>query len=136
MSNVVVVLKPGFSHLFSVLTEELEALGLKLLDSKKVILTKDQVYYWRQNVAKKPYFEEMVEYHCSGECLAMLWEGRDAIKKVMSYRGDFTDDTKTGFRGKHGESPVRNVLHVSTMEELSLDISVFFPALLESKSTL
>jgi len=136
MEHVVVVLKPGFLHLYELLKKELQDLGLDMITSKRLLLDKEQAHFWRQDVSDKPYYKEMVDYHLSGECIVTLWFGEQAITKALVFRGNYTDTAQTGFRGKYGESPVKNVIHVSTKTEWLLDMTVFFPDLLQSETTL
>ena len=127
MEYVVILLKPGFLHLSGLVKQELQNLGLVLESSKLIFITEDVARYWRESVRTKPYFEEMIEYHLSGQCFAMLWSGMSALDTALNYRGMYSEETKTGFRGKHGESPLRNAIHVSTKNEIVRDIEIFFP---------
>ena len=111
-------------------------MGLDMITSKRLLLDKEQAHFWRQDVSDKPYYKEMVDYHLSGECIVTLWFGEQAITKALVFRGNYTDTAQTGFRGKYGESPVKNVIHVSTKTEWLLDMTVFFPDLLQSETTL
>jgi nucleoside-diphosphate kinase len=77
----------------------------------------------------KPFFEPLVAFITSGPVVAMVWEGRDAIRVARAMMGvtDPTDAAPGTIRGDLALSKEENVVHGSDgPESAAREIALFF----------
>jgi nucleoside-diphosphate kinase len=79
--------------------------------------------------AGKPFFEPLVAFITSGTVVAMVWEGRDAIRVARTMMGvtDPVDAAPGTIRGDFALSKEENVVHGSDgPESAEREIGLFF----------
>lgn len=77
----------------------------------------------------KPFFEPLVAFITSGPVVAMVWEGRDAIRVARTMMGvtDPVDAAPGTIRGDFALSKEENVIHGSDgPESAAREIGLFF----------
>lgn len=77
----------------------------------------------------KPFFESLVAFITSGPVVAMVWEGREAIKVARAMMGvtDSADAAPGTIRGDFSLSKEENVVHGSDGPESAVrEIALFF----------
>jgi nucleoside-diphosphate kinase len=77
----------------------------------------------------KPFFESLVAFITSGPVVAMVWEGREAIRVARTMMGvtDSADAAPGTIRGDFSLSKEENVVHGSDgAESAAREISLFF----------
>lgn len=81
------------------------------------------------DLAKKPFFNGLVEYMVSGPVCAMVWEGDDCIKtgrKMLGATKPF-DSAPGTIRGDYCIDVGRNIIHGSDCEEAAnAEIALWF----------
>ena len=89
METTLCIIKPdavknGFEDKIN---EKIISSGLKIIKSKKIILTEEIASDFYKEHAQKPFFNELVEFIISGEVVVQILEGEDAIKSYRSLMG-------------------------------------------------
>ena len=77
----------------------------------------------------KPFFESLVTFITSGPIVAMVWEGREAIRVARTMMGvtDSADAAPGTIRGDFSLSKEENVVHGSDgPESAAREIALFF----------
>ena len=77
----------------------------------------------------KPFFESLVAFITSGPVVAMVWEGREAIRVARAMMGvtDSADAAPGTIRGDFSLSKEENVVHGSDgPESAAREIALFF----------
>lgn len=80
--------------------------------------------------AGKPFFESLVSFITSGPVVAMVWEGREAVRVARAMMGvtDPADAAPGTIRGDFSLSKEENVVHGSDgPESAAREIALFFP---------
>lgn len=80
--------------------------------------------------AGKPFFESLVSFITSGPVVAMVWEGREAVRVARAMMGvtDPADASPGTIRGDFSLSKEENVVHGSDgPESAAREIALFFP---------
>lgn len=80
--------------------------------------------------AGKPFFESLVSFITSGPVVAMVWEGREAVRVARAMMGvtDSADAAPGTIRGDYSLSKEENVVHGSDgPESAAREIALFFP---------
>ncbi|MFZ5424911.1 MAG: nucleoside-diphosphate kinase [Patescibacteria group bacterium] len=123
MSKALIMLKPdGVGlHLDVELEDLLRVSGLRVVERKKVRLTEQTIRKLYGKYQERWFFDELIVYLTSDNCLLYICEGKDAFRKVKEICGNSYDGT--GIRGKYSshrlEDPsgrvvlMKNVVHVS-----------------------
>ena len=93
--------------------------GLKIIKSKKILLTEEIASDFYKEHAFKPFFNELVEFIISGEVVVQILEGEDAIKSYRSLMGSTNpEDAQEGtLRKLFAESLSKNAVHGSDSPE-------------------
>jgi len=79
--------------------------------------------------AGKPFFESLVSFITSGPVVAMVWEGREAVRVARTMMGvtDSADAAPGTIRGDFSLSKEENVVHGSdSPDSAARDIALFF----------
>lgn len=79
--------------------------------------------------AGKPFFESLVSFITSGPVVAMVWEGREAVRVARAMMGvtDPADASPGTIRGDFSLSKEENVVHGSDgPESAAREIALFF----------
>lgn len=89
--------------------------GLRVINTKRMLLTKEDVATLYAEHINKPYYSELEEYMTSGPIVAIEMIGENAVTKVRDLMGA-TDPAKAKegtIRHLFGESVAKNAVHGS-----------------------
>ena len=121
METTLCIIKPdavknGFGDKIN---EKIISSGLKIIKSKKILLTEEIASDFYKEHAHKPFFIELVEFIISGEVVVQILEGEDAIKSYRSLMGSTNpEDAQEGtLRKLFAESLSKNAVHGSDSPE-------------------
>ena len=121
METTLCIIKPdavknGFEDKIN---EKIVSSGLKIIQSKKTILTEEIASDFYKEHAQKPFFNELVEFIISGEVVVQILEGEDAIKSYRSLMGSTNpEEAQEGtLRKLFAESLSKNAVHGSDSPE-------------------
>ena len=121
METTLCIIKPdavknGFEDKIN---EKIVSSGLKIIQSKKTLLTEEIASDFYKEHAQKPFFNELVEFIVSGEVVVQILEGEDAIKSYRSLMGSTNpEDAQEGtLRKLFAESLSKNAVHGSDSPE-------------------
>ena len=102
---------------------------LKILQSKKVKISKEEAYEFYKVHQTKPFYNELCNYLSSGPIVVMILEGENAVSKNRQLMGS-TDPTKAEegtLRKMYGISIDKNSVHGSdSVENGKVEIDFFF----------
>ena len=99
----------------------LERKGLQMVAMQLIQPTRDIVEEHYQEHKERPFFPKLVDYVSSGPVLAMVWQGREAVRVVRALLGS-TDPSKAlagTIRGDLALSKTLNLVHASDSIEAS-----------------
>ena len=103
--------------------------NLKILNSKKVKITKEEAEEFYKVHQTKPFYEDLCNYLSSGPIVVMILEGEQAIAKNRELMGS-TDPLKAEqgtLRKMYGISIDKNSVHGSdSVENAKKEINFFF----------
>ena len=121
METTLCIIKPdavknGFEDKIN---EKIISSGLKIIKSKKILLTEEIASDFYKEHAQKPFFAELVEFIISGEVVVQILEGEDAIKSYRSLMGSTNpEEAQEGtLRKLFAESLSKNAVHGSDSPE-------------------
>ncbi len=121
METTLCIIKPdavknGFEDKIN---EKIISSGLKIIQSKKTLLTEEIASDFYKEHAQKPFFTELVEFIISGEVVVQILEGEDAIKSYRSLMGSTNpEEAQEGtLRKLFAESLSKNAVHGSDSPE-------------------
>ena len=121
METTLCIIKPdavknGFEDKIN---EKIVSSGLKIIQSKKTILTEEIASDFYKEHAQKPFFNELVEFIISGEVVVQILEGQDAIRSYRSLMGSTNpEEAEEGtLRKLFAESLSKNAVHGSDSPE-------------------
>ena len=108
---------------------EIEAAGLNIIAQKRIRLTKHGVALIWPTCRFAPFYEKMVEFSLSGDCLVFIVRGKDAINRLNSLVG-YHEPSQAGkdtIRYRFGTSSMENIIHSAQDEErFRKEASLFF----------
>ena len=103
--------------------------NLKIKDSKKIQITKEEAAEFYKVHQAKPFYNELCSYLSSGPIVAMILEGKDAVilnRKIMGATDPKNAEDNT-IRKLFGISIDRNSVHGSdSIENAKKEIDFFF----------
>ena len=103
--------------------------NLKILDSKKIHLTKDEAAEFYKVHLSKPFYNDLCSYLSSGPIVAMILEGNDAVssnRKIMGATDPKNAEENT-IRKLYGLSIDKNSVHGSdSIDNAKKEIEFFF----------
>ena len=121
METTLCIIKPdavknGFEDKIN---EKIVSSGLKIIQSKKTLLSEEIASDFYKEHAQKPFFTELVEFIISGEVVVQILEGEDAIKSYRSLMGSTNpEEAQEGtLRKLFAESLSKNAVHGSDSPE-------------------
>lgn len=131
MERTFVMIKPdGVQRcLVGEIISRLERKGLKIVAMKMMKIDRDLAKKHYQEHRGKKFFESLVSYVTSGPVVAMVVEGKNAIKVVRTLVGltNPIDASPGTVRGDFGMEVGRNIIHASdSQESAEREISLFF----------
>ncbi|MCJ1441046.1 MAG: nucleoside diphosphate kinase [Stictis urceolatum] len=106
-----------------------EKRGYKLVAMKLVSPSKEHLENHYSDLSDKPFFKGLVTYMLSGPILAMVWEGRDAVKtgRVLLGATNPLASAPGTIRGDYAIDVGRNVCHGSdSVESAKKEIGLWF----------
>ena len=107
----------------------LERKGLKIVAMKMLNVSRELAERHYAEHREKPFFESLVSYITSAPVVAMVVEGKNAVKVVRTLVGATNpQEALPGtIRGDFGMDIGRNVIHASdSLESAEREISLFF----------
>ena len=103
--------------------------NLKILDSKKIHITKDEAAEFYKVHLSKPFYNDLCSYLSSGPIVAMILEGNDAVssnRKIMRATDPKNAEENT-IRKLYGLSIDKNSVHGSdSIDNAKKEIEFFF----------
>jgi len=107
--------------------------GLRVVSIKVLHLTRAQAEGFYHVHAERPFFGDLCTFMTEGKIVAMVLEGKDAIKQWRDLMGptDATKAEKGTIRGDFGTSIERNASHGSDAEDTAAFETGYFFAGLE-----
>ena len=103
--------------------------GLKIINSKKIQITKDEAAEFYKVHQSKPFYKDLCAYLASGPIVVMILEGENAIavnRKIMGATDPKNADENT-IRKLFGISIDKNSVHGSdSVENAKKEIEFFF----------
>ena len=102
---------------------------LKIQDSKKIHITKDEAAEFYKVHQSKPFYNDLCAYLSSGPIVVMILEGRDAVLKNRKLMGATNpkDAEENTIRKLFGISIDKNSVHGSdSIENAKIEIDFFF----------
>lgn len=131
MERTFVMIKPDAVQrgLIGEIISRLERKGLKIAAMKMLNVDKDLAERHYAEHREKPFFQSLVDYITSGPVVAMVVEGKNAVKVVRTLVGATNpQEALPGtIRGDFGMDIGRNVIHASdSIESAEREISLFF----------
>lgn len=125
------IIKPDATarNLIGKVTAVLEENGLKVVASRKILMSKLQAEEFYGVHRERPFFNDLVAYMTSGPVVVQVLEGENAVLKNREVMGA-TDPSKAEagtIRALYGENIERNSVHGSdSLENAKIEISYFF----------
>ncbi|MEM0350570.1 MAG: nucleoside-diphosphate kinase [Archaeoglobaceae archaeon] len=131
MERTFVMVKPdGVQRgLIGEIISRLERKGLKIVAIKMLKITKEMAERHYEEHKSKPFFSSLVSYISSGPVVAMVVEGKNAVKVVRKLVGATNPaEAEPGtIRGDFGLDLGRNVVHASdSISSAEREIKLFF----------
>ncbi len=131
MERTFVMLKPDAVQraIIGEIISRLERKGLKIVAMKMLRVDRELAERHYAEHRGKPFFEGLVSYITSSPVVAMVVEGKDAVKVVRTLVGATNPvEAQPGtIRGDYGLDVGRNVIHASdSKESAEREISLFF----------
>ncbi|WP_456329345.1 nucleoside-diphosphate kinase [Archaeoglobus sp.] len=131
MERTFVMVKPdGVQRgLVGEVISRLERKGLKIVAMKMLWIPKEMAENHYAEHKEKPFFSALVDYITSGPVVAMVVEGKNAIKVVRTLVGatNPVEAAPGTIRGDFGLDVGRNVVHASdSPQSAEREISLFF----------
>ena len=131
MERTFVMIKPDAVQrgLVGEIIARLERKGLKIVAMKMLHVSRELAQNHYAEHKGKPFFESLVDYITSAPVIAMVVEGKNAVKVVRTLVGATNpQEASPGtIRGDYGMDIGRNVIHASdSLESAEREISLFF----------
>ncbi len=98
----------------------IEAIGLEIIAFKSVRLTKKEVdIIWATCLAEN-FYEELLKFSLSGDCVVFIVKGGEAITRLNELVGHYdpTQAAEHTIRHRFGSSAMENVIHSTLNEEM------------------
>ena len=131
MERTLILVKPdGLQRgLSGEIIGRLEKTGLKISGMKLLHLSKEIASIHYEEHIGKPFFEDLVNYICSGPIIALVFEGPNAVEKARSIIGKTNPlESPAGtIRGDLGLEVSRKLIHGSAnIGDANREINIFF----------
>jgi nucleoside-diphosphate kinase len=134
MEKTFIMVKPdGVTRgLIGTILQKYENKGLKIVAAKLTNVTKElaQKHYYEHT--SKPFFNELIEYICSGPVFAAVLEGNKSVAIVRLLNGATkVENALPGtIRGDLAMSTTENLVHGSdSIDSAKREIALWFPEL-------
>lgn len=109
--------------------EMIENAGLRIVTSKRVRLTEDQVAGVWPTCVGEPFYQEMLEFSLSGDSIVFIVEGDNAIDRLSDLVGHYDPKIakKGTIRGRFATSLTENIIHSTlNVEAFWEEVALFF----------
>ena len=131
MQKTLVILKPDSvtRGITWEIISRLEKKWLKLVASKMVRLTEEQLRQHYSHLVDKPFFPGIVSFMTSAPVILQVWEGKDAVEvvRLMAWVTNSRQAQPGTIRGDYSMSIWNNVIHASeNLEAANEEIARFF----------
>ena len=125
------IIKPDATrrNLTGAVTKMLEEAGLRVVASKRILMTKEQAEGFYAVHKERPFFGELVEFMTSGPVVVQVLEGEDAVARNREIMGatNPADAAEGTIRKTHAEGIEANSVHGSDSDEnAKIEIDYFF----------
>merc|ERR1739838_848491 len=126
-----IAVKPDGVHrgLIGEIIKRFEVKGFKLVGLKMTHTSEDLLKQHYEDLKDRPFFASLVDYMHSGPVVAMVWEGKEAVKTGRVMLGETNPaDSKPGtIRGDFAVQVGRNICHGSdAVESANHEIGLWF----------
>jgi nucleoside-diphosphate kinase len=134
MDRTLILVKPdAFARgLTGEIIARFERKGLTIVALRHMIVTRDLAERHYAEHAERPFFGELVEFITSGPIVAMVLEGRGAVKAARQVIGatDPLEAATGSIRGDFAVEMGQNMVHGSdSPESAAREAGLFFPEL-------
>ena len=131
MERTFVMIKPdGVQRgLIGEIISRIERKGLKIVAMKMLHISQELAQRHYAEHRGKPFFDSLISYITSGPVVAMVVEGKEAVKVMRSLVGKTNpiEASPGTIRGDYAMDVGRNVIHASdSIESANREISLFF----------
>jgi len=131
MERTFVMVKPdGVKRgLIGEVIKRIEQKGLKIVAMKMIEISKELAEKHYAEHKEKPFFQNLISYITSGPVVAMVVEGKEAVKVMRNLVGKTNpiEASPGTIRGDFAMDIGRNVVHASdSIESAEREISLFF----------
>lgn len=119
-------IKDGFT---GPIIEDIEKAGFKIIQLKKVKLSKSEAERFYSIHQGKPFFDNLIEYMTSGEIIPMILEKDHAVEDYRRLIGNTNPEKaeEGTIRKKYAKSMTSNAVHGSDSDEnAQLEADFFF----------
>ena len=128
------IIKPDgvAKNLIGEVIRRIEAIGLKVIAAKMILMTKEQAKGFYAVHDGKPFFESVTDFMSSGPCMVMVLEGENAISSYREIMGATNrDNAKEGtLRRDYATDIEKNIVHGSdSTKTAAFEIGYFFNGL-------
>ncbi|MHA1302443.1 MAG: nucleoside-diphosphate kinase [Candidatus Heimdallarchaeaceae archaeon] len=107
----------------------IEQVGLKIIGLKMLQLSKEMAEEHYQVHKGKPFYEGLIEYITSGPVVAMVVEGKEAVKLTRKLVGATNpiDAVPGSIRGDYAIDIGRNIIHAGdSPENAEIEYKIYF----------
>jgi nucleoside-diphosphate kinase len=134
MDRTLILVKPdAFARgLTGEILARFERKGLKLVALRHMTVTRELAERHYAEHAERPFFGELVEFITSGPIVAMVLEGKDAVRAARQVIGatDPLEAATGSIRGDFAVEMGKNMVHGSdSPESAAREAALFFPEL-------
>jgi nucleoside-diphosphate kinase len=134
MDRTLILVKPdAFARgLTGEILARFERKGLKIVALRGLTVTKDLAEQHYAEHSERPFFGELVEFITSGPIVAMVLEGKGAVKAARQVIGatDPLEAATGSIRGDYAVEMGQNMVHGSdSPESAAREAGLFFPDL-------
>ncbi|MDP4539864.1 nucleoside-diphosphate kinase [Qipengyuania sp. DY56-A-20] len=125
------IIKPDATrrNLTGAVTKMLEEAGLRVVASKRILMTEEQAKGFYEVHKDRPFYGELVSFMTSGPVVVQVLEGEDAVKRNRDVMGatNPADAAEGTIRKAYAENIEANSVHGSDSEEnAATEIAFFF----------
>ncbi len=98
---------------------EIEVAGLEIIAIKRVRLTKKDVDIIWEPCLKEDFYEDLLKFSLSGDCLVFIVKGENSISRLNNLVGHYEPETaeEDTIRHRFGRSAMENAIHSTGDEE-------------------
>ena len=128
------IIKPDATrrNLTGAVTKMLEEAGLRVVASKRILMTRGQAEGFYAVHKERPFFNDLCAFMTSGPVVVQVLEGEDAVKRNRDVMGatNPADAAEGTIRKSYAESIEANSAHGSdSLENAKIEIAFFFSEL-------